>query len=354
MSGIILRRFVSMLIVLLAMTGGTFVLMQLSPVDPVALHFVMMGVPADPQLVAEFRAELGLDQPLIVQYAHWLCGILSGDLGYSIAYGVPVADLVREALPRTLALAGLSVLFAAVAAIPLGLLAFYRHGTWIDHAARILSFLGISLPTFWVGLLLILLFSVHLRLVPVTATDGLRGMILPAAALAIWIAGLYIRRLRNALLEEHGKNYVVGAHALGLPAHVVLWRYIMPNALTGLVPMLGLTLGNILGGSAVIETIFGWRGMGQLMTTAILAQDYQLMQAYILWGTGIFVVMNFIADLICLRLDPRRMQEGGRVSYELSVGQTAAPSGFLHHRHAAHRMGAARSACTLYRSLRSL
>ena len=136
-------------------------------------------------------------------------------------------------------------------------------------------------------------------------------MILPAAALAIWIAGLYIRRLRNALLEEHGKNYVIGAHALGLPAHVVLWRYIMPNALTGLVPMLGLTLGNILGGSAVIETIFGWRGMGQLMTTAILAQDYQLMQAYILWGTGIFVVMNFIADLICLRLDPRRMQEGG-------------------------------------------
>ena len=311
MSGIILRRFVSMLVVLFAMTGGTFVLMQLSPVDPVALHFVMMGVSADPQLVAEFRAELGLDQPLIVQYAHWLCGILSGDLGYSIAYGVPVADLVREALPRTLALAGLSVLFAAVAAIPLGLLAFYRHGTWIDHAARILSFLGISLPTFWVGLLLILLFSVHLRLVPVTATDGLRGMILPAAALAIWIAGLYIRRLRNALLEEHGKNYVVGAHALGLPAHVVLWRYIMPNALTGLVPMLGLTLGNILGGSAVIETIFGWRGMGQLMTTAILAQDYQLMQAYILWGTGIFVVMNFIADLICLRLDPRRMQEGG-------------------------------------------
>ena len=185
MSGIILRRFVSMLVVLFAMTGGTFVLMQLSPVDPVALHFVMMGVPADPQLVAEFRAELGLDQPLIVQYAHWLCGILSGDLGYSIAYGVPVADLVREALPRTLALAGLSVLFAAVAAIPLGLLAFYRHGTWIDHAARILSFLGISLPTFWIGLLLILLFSVHLRLVPVTATDGLRGMILPAAALAI-------------------------------------------------------------------------------------------------------------------------------------------------------------------------
>lgn len=102
MSGIILRRFVSMMVVLLAMTGGTFVLMQLSPVDPVALHFVMMGVPADPQLVAEFRAELGLDQPLIVQYAHWLCGILSGDLGYSIAYGVPVADLVREALPRTL------------------------------------------------------------------------------------------------------------------------------------------------------------------------------------------------------------------------------------------------------------
>ena len=311
MTGIILRRLCSMLVVLLVMTGGTFLLMQLSPVDPVALHFVMMGVPADPQLVAEFRAELGLDQPLIVPYVHWLRGILSGDLGYSIAYGVPVADLVRDALPRTLELAGLSVLFAAVIVFPLGLLAFYRHGKWADHAVRIISFLGISLPTFWVGLLLILLFSVHLRLVPVTATDGLRSMVLPAVSLAVWIAGLYIRRLRNALLEEGGKNYVMGAQALGLPKRIVLWRYIMPNALTGLVPMIGITLGNILGGSAVIETIFGWRGMGQLMTTAILARDYQLMQAYVLWGAGIFVVMNFIADLLCLFLDPRRMQEGG-------------------------------------------
>lgn len=312
MIGIILRRLCSMLVVLLAMTGGTFLLMQISPVDPVALHFVMMGVPADPQLVAEFRAELGLDQPLIVQYVRWLRGILSGDLGYSIAYGVPVADLVCDALPRTLELAGLSVLFAMLIAIPLGLLAFYRHTTWVDHAVRFLSFLGISLPTFWVGLLLILLFSVHLRLIPVTATDSLRGMILPATALAIWISGLYIRRLRNALLEERGKNYVVGAQALGLPRHVILWHYIMPNALTGLIPMIGITLGNILGGSAVIETIFGWRGMGQLMTTAILAQDYQLMQAYVLWGAGIFVVMNFVSDILCLRLDPRRMQEGGR------------------------------------------
>ncbi len=311
MIGILVRRLCSMLIVLIAMTAGTFLLMQLSPVDPVALHFVMMGVPADPQLVAEFRTELGLDQPLPVQYMRWLRGILSGDLGYSVAYGVPVAALIREALPRTLELAGLSLMFSALLVIPLGVAAFYRHSTWVDHAVRIFSFLGISLPTFWVGLLLILLFSVQLQLIPVTATDGLRGMILPAVSLAIWISGLYIRRLRNALLEENGKNYVMGAKALGLPSHIVLWHYILPNALTVLIPMLGITLGNILGGSAVIETIFGWRGMGQLMTTAILARDYQLMQAYILWGTGIFIVMNFIADLLCLWLDPRRLQEQG-------------------------------------------
>ena len=311
MARAILRRLLHMAVVLLAMTGGTFLLMRLSPVDPVALHFVAMGTPADPVLAAQIRAELGLDDPLIVQYVRWLGGLFTGDMGYSIAFGSPVAVLIKEALPRTLELAALASFMALAVTLPLGILAYRRHGSRVDEAIRIVSFLGISLPTFWVGLLLILIFSVKLRLIPVVSTDDLRGMILPAAALAIWIAGLYIRRLRNALLEEHGKNYVVGAHALGLPAHVVLWRYIMPNALTGLVPMLGLTLGNILGGSAVIETIFGWRGMGQLMTTAILAQDYQLMQAYILWGTGIFVVMNFIADLICLRLDPRRMQEGG-------------------------------------------
>ena len=199
MTSAILRRLLHMVVVLLAMTGGTFLLMRLLPVDPVALHFVAMGTPADPALAAQIRAELGLDYPLIVQYARWLGGLFTGDMGYSIAFGSPVAVLMKEALPRT----------------------------------------------------------------------------------------------------------------LGLSERTVLWKYIMPNALMTLLPMLGITMGNIMGGSAVIETIFGWRGMGQLMTTAILARDYQLMQAYVLWGAGVFVTANFIADVLSLWLDPRRLQAKG-------------------------------------------
>ncbi|WP_311650297.1 ABC transporter permease [Selenomonas artemidis] len=311
MARAILRRLLHMVVVLLAMTGGTFLLMRLSPVDPVALHFVAMGTPADPALAAQIRAELGLDDPLVVQYVRWLGGLFTGDMGYSIAFGSPVAVLMKEALPRTLELAALSSLMALAVTLPLGILAYRRHGSRVDEAIRIVSFLGISLPTFWVGLLFILIFSVKLRLIPVVATDDLRGMILPSAALALWLAGLYIRRIRSALLEEAGKNYVLGARTLGLSERTVLWKYIMPNALMTLLPMLGITMGNIMGGSAVIETIFGWRGMGQLMTTAILARDYQLMQAYVLWGAGVFVAANFVADVLTLWLDPRCLQAKG-------------------------------------------
>lgn len=311
MARAILRRLLHMAVVLLAMTGGTFLLMRLSPVDPVALHFVAMGTPADPVLAAQIRAELGLDDPLIVQYVRWLGELFTGDMGYSIAFGSPVAVLIKEALPRTLELAALASFMALAVTLPLGILAYRRHGSRVDEAIRIVSFLGISLPTFWVGLLLILIFSVKLRLIPVVATDDLRGMILPSTALALWLAGLYIRRIRSALLEEAGKNYVLGARTLGLSERTVLWKYIMPNALITLLPMLGITMGNIMGGSAVIETIFGWRGMGQLMTTAILARDYQLMQAYVLWGAGVFVAANFVADVLTLWLDPRRLQAKG-------------------------------------------
>lgn len=202
----ILRRLLHMAAVLLAMTGGTFLLMRLSPVDPVALHFVAMGTPADPVLAAQIRAELGLDDPLIVQYVRWLGGLFTGDMGYSIAFGSPVAVLIKEALPRTLELAALASFMALAVTLPLGILAYRRHGSRVDEAIRIVSFLGISLPTFWVGLLLILIFSVKLRLIPVVSTDDLRGMILPSAALALWLAGLYIRRIRSALLEEAGKT----------------------------------------------------------------------------------------------------------------------------------------------------
>lgn len=299
-----------MILILLGLTWVTFLLMYLSPSDPVKIQLAGQGIPPDPAVIAQLRHEWGLDRPFMMQYLYWIGGVLQGNLGYSIKYGVPVASLISEAVPRTMALAGCSLALAFLMTVPLSLAAFRGRNRFWDYAVRLFSFISISMPTFWLGLLLIYFFSVRLHWIPVDTT-GPGGLILPSVTLAVWLSGLYIRRLRSALLEEYRKNYITGARALGLPGSVVLWKYLIPNSLPGVITMLGMTAGNLLGGAAVAETIFGWRGMGELMTEAIMARDYQLMQAYILWGAGIFVVMNFAADCLCLYLDPRREQEEG-------------------------------------------
>lgn len=306
----IVKRLISMVLILLGLTWVTFLLMYLSPSDPVRIQLAGQGIPPDPEVAAQMRHELGLDRPFIVQYLYWIGGVLHGDLGYSVKYGVPVAALIKEAVPRTMALAGASLALAFLITVPLSLAAFRQRNRFWDYAIRFFSFVSLSMPTFWLGLLLIYFFSVRLRWIPVD-TSGPEGLILPSVTLALWLSGLYIRRIRSALLEEYRKSYITGARALGLGKSSVLWKYLMPNSLPAVITMLGMTAGNLLGGAAVAETIFGWRGMGELMTEAVLARDYQLMQAYILWGAGIFVIMNFAADCLCLCLDPRRSQEKG-------------------------------------------
>ena len=267
MAQILLRRLLMMLVILFLLSVITFILMHTSDSDPVKLYMIRSGIIPTPELIAEVRARYGLDEPIWVQYFVWLRDLLSGDLGYSLLFSMPVATLLKDAIPNTILLAvsamGLSILIS----VPLAVLAFRFYARPLDLVIRFGSFFGITIPTIWLSLIFIYIFSVKLSLIPIHTT-GLTGLILPSLVLSFYYMGLYVRRLRGALLEEHQKDYVTGARALGLSDSRILWRYIMPNALPNIITMFGLSFGSLLGGTVVIEAIFGWRGMGFLMVEA--------------------------------------------------------------------------------------
>ena len=293
MARILLRRLLMMLVILFLLSVITFLLMHTSDSDPVKLYMIRSGIIPTPELIAEVRVRYGLDEPIWVQYFVWLRDLLSGDLGYSLLFSMPVATLLADAIPNTILLAVSAMGLSIAISLPLAVLAFRFYARPLDLVIRFGSFFGITIPTIWLSLIFIYIF-------------------LPSLVLSVYYMGLYVRRLRGALLEEHRKNYVTGARALGLSDSRILWRYIMPNALPNIITMFGLSFGSLLGGTVIIEAIFGWRGMGFLMVEAIKNNDFTLMQAYVLWGAGIFILVNLAADILCLWLNPEvREQEVG-------------------------------------------
>ena len=313
---LILQRLASIVGILLVVTIGTFVLIKLSPIDPVSMKFNLLGASPDPVVVAQIREQLGLNDPWWQQYLRWLGQIVQGDFGESILYALPVATILGGALPNTLGLVSLALVMGIVVTIPLGMLSAKYQDSWIDHGVRLVTFLALAIPGFWVGLLLLYLFGVKLQLVSVTNTNGFSAYVLPAVTLALWICGLYIRRLRNAILEVSRQPFVQGARALGLPEWMVYTRYIFPHVGLMLLPMMGVTMGAMLGGSAVIETVFSIKGIGYMMVQGIMARDYVLMQGYIIWITLVFIVINIIIDVLSIWLNPKRRAAIKGGSYE--------------------------------------
>ena len=313
---LILQRLASIVGILLVVTIGTFVLIKLSPIDPVSMKFNLVGATPDPVLVAQLREQLGLNDPWWQQYMRWLSQIVQGDFGESILYAVPVTTLLKGALPNTLGLVSLALVMGIVVTIPLGIVSAKYQDSWIDHGIRLVTFLALAIPGFWVGLLLLYLFGVKLQLVSVTNTTGFSAYILPAVTLALWLCGLYIRRLRNAILEVSRQPFVQGARALGLPEWIVYTRYIFPHVGLILLPMMGVTMGAMLGGSAVIETVFSIKGIGYMMVQGIVARDYILMQGYIIWITTVFIIINIIIDVLSIGLNPKRRAAIKGGSYE--------------------------------------
>ena len=302
----LLFRLLQMLIVLIGISFLTFLLTYLSPGDPVRNMYLAQGLMPDEEQVAIQREEMGLNDPLLVQYGRWAGNCLKGDFGTSFSLNKPVVSLLQARLWPTLKLALCSMILMLLVSVPLGVLSAVYKDKPIDYIVRAVTFFGVSVPNFWVGLMLILIFCVKLKLLPVISSGGaLKDMILPAVTLAIAMSAKYTRQVRTAVLEELGSDYVIGARARGVSEAKILWGNVFPNSLLPLITMLGLSIGSLLGGTSVVEVIFSYPGLGNLAVSAITSYDYYLIQGYVLWVSIIYMVINLIVDISYNYVDPR-------------------------------------------------
>ena len=302
----LLFRLLQMIIVLIGISFLTFLLMYISPGDPVRHMYLAQGLMPDEEQVAVQREEMGLNDPLLVQYGRWITNCLKGDFGKSYSLNKPVVTLLLARLWPTLKLALLSMVFMLIVSVPLGVLSAVYRNKPIDYIVRAVTFFGVSIPNFWVGLLLVLLFCVKLGLLPTVSSGGsFRELLLPAITLAVAMSAKYTRQVRTAVLEELNSDYVVGARARGVKERKILWGNVFPNSLLPLITMLGLSIGSLLGGTSVVEVIFSYPGMGKLAVDAITTLDYNLVQGFVLWVAVIYMVINLLVDLSYNYIDPR-------------------------------------------------
>jgi nickel transport system permease protein len=306
-----LRRLLALPLLLLLVSAVFFALLRLGRGDPALNYLRLSQVPATDAALALARHQLGLDRPLPLQYLDWLAGAVRLDLGTSWATQRPVLADILQAIPATLQLAGAAMAVVLLAGLPLGLLAALHRDRWPDHLTRALAFLGVSLPNFWLGFLLVLLFSVQLGWLPAMGRQGWASLVMPAIATGMVSLCVMLRLMRASVLGVLGDRHLVFARARGLPEHAVIGRHIVPNALIPPLTTLGLHLGEMLGGAMVVEMVFAWPGLGRYALLAISNRDYPALQGFVLSLTAVFVFCNLAVDLLYAWLDPR-MRLGGR------------------------------------------
>jgi peptide/nickel transport system permease protein len=308
--GYVVRRVLALAVTLGFVSVLVFVAIRVLPGDPV---LVMAGPEANPEVVARLRAAMGLDRPLVIQYADWLGGALRGELGTSLQYDVPVGALIVSRLPVTLPLTAMAACFTLLIAMPLGVYAATRARRPGDYLTMLVAQAGLAVPSFWAGLLLILLFSVRLGWFRSGGFEGwslgfwaaVRSLLLPAVALGLFQAAVLIRATRSSLLEVLGEEYVRTARAKGVSERVVILRHALRNALIPVVTVAGLQLGQLLAGSIILESVFALPGLGRLALGAITARDLPVVQGVTLFVASCIVVINFAVDLSYAWLDPR-------------------------------------------------
>ena len=302
----IVHRLIQLIPVLIGITFLSFAMMRLAGSDAVEELYSNAGSAVSQEVIDAKRAELGLDKPFLQQYFSWLGGMMRGDMGVSYVSGRDVFKTFTSKLPATLLLTFLSILTTVVISIPLGVLAAVRHDRLTDYILRFLSFIGNSMPGFFVAMLLMQLLSIKLRWLPIIA-DGtdLRSAIMPTLTLAIAMSAKYMRQVRATVLEELNKDYVTGARARGVRESVILWKSVIKASMLTIITLLALSIGSLLGGTAIIESIFMWDGVGKLAVDAITMRDYPLIQAYVVWMAIIYVMVNLVTDLLYHALDPR-------------------------------------------------
>lgn len=301
----VLQRIVQLIPILIGITFLSFAMMRIAGSDAIYELYGDKGAVSQ-EIIDAKRAELGLDQPFLTQYLAWLGGFLTGDMGISYISGRDVFQTFISKLPATLLLTTQSIAVTVLISIPLGVLAALRHDRWIDYLLRIFSFIGNSLPNFFVALLLMQLFAIRFSLFPVIA-DGvnLSSAVMPTLTLAIAMSAKYMRQVRATVLEELNKDYVLGAKARGIRGRVIVWKNVLKSSMLTILTLLALSIGSLLGGTAIIESIFMWDGVGKLAVDAITMRDYPLIQAYVVWMALIYVLVNLITDLLYRFLDPR-------------------------------------------------
>ena len=301
----ILKRLLQLVVVLLGVTFLTFMITQATPSDAAEMKYVSMGMMPSTELLEKTREEMGLNDPVLIQYGRWLGNVLHGDLGESSKFGESVWTQMTRKLPMTLKLAGVSLIVVILISFPLGILSAVKKNKAADYIIRFFSFFGVSMPNFWLALLLMYIFAVRLGWFKVVSADSVQGMILPVATLTIPMISSYARQIRAALLEELNANYVIGARARGIPERRIIWGHVLPNAILPIITLLGLSVGHLLGGAAIIETIFSWQGIGNMVVEAIRVRDYPLIQGYVIWMSIIYVTVNLIVDIAYRLLDPQ-------------------------------------------------
>lgn len=309
----IIKRLLQLIPILIGITLLTFVLMNASSTDAVDVMEQNTGTSWTEEQKQAVRVELGLDKPLPMQYLVWLGKLLRGDMGESYISGQPVFSQFVSKLPATIYLTITSILLTVLLSIPLGILSAVRKNKFTDYLIRVLSFIGNSMPGFFVALLLMYVFSLKLGWFPVMGNNaGWKSVVLPTLTLAIAMSAKYTRQVRATVLEELNKDYVVGARSRGVREKRILYGSVLKASMLTIVTLLALSIGSLLGGTAIVESIFMWDGVGKMAVDAITMRDYPIIQAYVAWMAIIYVVVNLITDIIYHYLDPRVRLGGDR------------------------------------------
>lgn len=301
-----INRLTQMIITLIGVSFLTFCLTYLSPGDPAAMVLEASDTIVSQEVLEKTREEMGLNDPFLVQYGNWVWGVLHGDMGMSYSGKKPVVDKLMEGFAGTVLLAITTIVLILLISLPLGIFSAVHRNKIPDFVVRVFSFIGVSMPSFWVGLILLYIFGLKLGLFPIaTATVTPSGLVLPALTLAIYQSAKYTRQVRTVILDELNQDYVIGARARGLSENMILWKHVLPNAVLPLITLLGMSIGWLLGGVAVIETVFAWPGMGRMAVYAITMRDYPLIEGFVLWIAAMYTIINFLVDLSYTYLDSR-------------------------------------------------
>jgi peptide/nickel transport system permease protein len=304
------RRLIQVIPVIIAVSIIVFIMIRLIPGDPA---IAMLGVDVSQQQIQAERIKMGLDQPIFVQYAIWAGNMLHGDFGKSFLNDFPVSQLILKKLPATVELSVAALLIAAALSFPLGIISALRQGKWLDRIITLYNSLALGIPSFWLGLLFILLFAMQFKWLPPSGYasvvespgEGIKYLLMPALTLGVNISAIWARFIKSSILETIGQDYVRTARSKGLRQRVVVTRHVLRNALVPVITVFGLNFGSLLGGAVITESIFDWPGVGRLLVQSLLTRDYSIVQALIMLSVLVYLLVNLTTDLLYGFVDPR-------------------------------------------------